>query len=76
MSNDLQRIEATNMCKMMAQSTYALQSEEALNNVTNSPVRKSAPKVIFYCMTLILDGNSEIGVVEGPRLFELFKAFL
>ena len=44
--------------------------------MTNSPVRKSAPKVIFYCMTLILDGNSEIGVVEGPRLFELFKAFL
>ena len=33
MSDDLNRIEADNMCKMMAQSTYALNDYEDLNEV-------------------------------------------
>ena len=33
MSDEVSRIEATNMCKMMAQSTYALKNEEDLDNV-------------------------------------------
>ena len=33
MSSELKRIEADNMCKMMAQSTYVMSDEEDLNNV-------------------------------------------
>ena len=33
MSDNVSRIEATNMCKMMAQSSYALQEEEDLDNL-------------------------------------------
>ena len=33
MSNDVHRLEATNMCKMMAQSTYAIMHDEDLDNV-------------------------------------------
>ena len=33
MSDEVKRMEATNMCKMMSQSTYALQVEEDLDNV-------------------------------------------
>ena len=33
MSDELKRIEATNMCKMMAQSSYALGAEENLDDV-------------------------------------------
>ena len=33
MSDDLLRQEANNMCKMMAQSSYALQDHEDLDNV-------------------------------------------
>ena len=33
MSDELKRVEADNMCKMMAQSTYALQDHEDLDHV-------------------------------------------
>ena len=33
MSDEVKRMEADNMCKMMAQSTYALQDYEDLDNV-------------------------------------------
>ena len=33
MSKDLDRVEATNMCKMMAQSTYAIMDDENLDHV-------------------------------------------
>ena len=33
MSDDLSRKEAVNMCKMMAQSTYAMNEDEDLDNV-------------------------------------------
>ena len=33
MSSDIGRIEATNMCKMMAQSSFALQEDEDLDNI-------------------------------------------
>ena len=33
MSDDVSRIEATNMCKMMSQSSYSLEAEEDLDNV-------------------------------------------
>lgn len=33
MSDDIGRIEATNMCKMMAQSSFALQADENLDEI-------------------------------------------
>ena len=33
MSDEIKRIEADNMCKMLAQSNYALREDEDLNNV-------------------------------------------
>ena len=33
MSDEVKRIEATNMCKMMAQSSYQLQDHEDLDNI-------------------------------------------
>ena len=33
MTDDLSRMEATKMCQMMSQSTYAIKDDEDLNNV-------------------------------------------
>ena len=38
MSDELKRIEATNMCKMMAQSSYSLEKHEDLNHVEDMRV--------------------------------------